>query len=77
MITSISIIVDDFSKATWVYLLSCKSNALPLPQSFIACIENNFGVLVKIVTLDNEEELKDNTIHEFYAKKGIAQQTSL
>ena len=33
-------IVDDFSRATWVHLMSTKSNAFPLLQQFVAFVEN-------------------------------------
>lgn len=54
-------IVDDYSRATWIHLMSTKSNAFPLLQSFIAYVDNQFGFLVKIIRLGNGLELQDRT----------------
>jgi len=64
-------IVDDYSRATWVHLMSCNSNAFPLLQSFVAYIENQFAVSVKVIRSDNGEEFKDRSTITFYAEKGI------
>jgi len=69
-------IVDDHSRATWVHLMTTKSNAFPLLQQFISFAENQFGVSVKIVRTDNGMEFQDNSALSFYAKKGILHQKS-
>jgi len=42
-------IVDDFSSATWTYLLSTKSNVVPLLKSFLAYIERQFSRKVRLL----------------------------
>ena len=69
-------IVDDFSRSTRVHLLSQKSNATPLLQSFILFAEKQFGAVVKTVRSDNGLEFLSDLIQEFYTSKGIAVQTS-
>ena len=42
-------IVDDFSRGTWIFLLSHKSNALHMLQSFITYVETQFSTRVKVI----------------------------
>lgn len=62
-------IVDDYSRATWIHLMSTKSNAFPLLQSFVTYIENQFGLSVKTIITDNGLEFKDGTATQFYSQK--------
>ena len=55
------IIVDDYSRATWVHLMSSKRNAFPLPQNFFAFLEKQFDVSVKIIRSDNGMEFQDTS----------------
>ncbi|XP_060200717.1 uncharacterized protein LOC132628984 [Lycium barbarum] len=50
-------IADDFSRTTWTYLLSSKSNAFPVLKSYLAYVERQFGKKVKVVRSDNAYEL--------------------
>jgi len=45
-------IIDDHSRATWVHLMSSKSNAFPLLQSFIMFAKSQFDATVKTVRSD-------------------------
>jgi len=49
-------IVDDYPRATWVHLMSSKSNAFPLLQSFIALVKTQFGVYVPYIRSNNGME---------------------
>ena len=69
-------IVDDYSRATWVHLLSHKSNAFSMLQTFIVQIETQFRAIVKMIRSDNGLEFQDTTALDFYAKRGIIHQTS-
>lgn len=70
-------IVDDFSRATWTYLLSTKSNAFSILKNFLAMIERQFNTKVKVIRLDNALELGGGTIiSEFFLSQGIIHQTS-
>lgn len=50
-------IVDDFSRSTWTFLLSSKSDAFPALKSFLALVERQFSAKVKIVRSHNDYEL--------------------
>lgn len=50
-------IVDDFSRTTWTYLLSTKSNIFSILQSFLSMVERQFNSKVKILRIDNAFEL--------------------
>lgn len=54
-------IVDDFSRGTWTYLLSAKSNAFPMLKYFMAMIDRQFGAKVKCIRSDNALELGGGT----------------
>lgn len=70
-------IVDDFSRATWTYLLSTKSNAFPLLKSFLAYTERQFSRKVKIIRSDNAYELgSGNVATDFFNSQGIIHQTN-
>ena len=61
-------IVDDCSRATWVYLLKAKSDVLTVFPSFINMVETQFDRRVKGVRSDNTPELNFTS---FYLSKGI------
>jgi len=70
-------IVDDFSRATWTYLLSTKSNAFTILQSFIHMVERQFNSNIKIIRTDYAFELGSGKLqYEFFISKGIVQQTT-
>ena len=61
-------IVDDHSRATWIYLLKNKSEVLKVFPDFIQQVENQYKVKVKSVRSDNASELN---FTKFYQEKGI------
>jgi len=46
-------IIDDYSRATWVFLFSHKSNAFSMLVSFISYIETQFPTQVQVIRSDN------------------------
>ncbi|XP_075102696.1 uncharacterized protein LOC142177534 [Nicotiana tabacum] len=50
-------IVDDFSRGTWTYLLTNKSNAFTILKGFLAMVERQFNSKVKTIRSDNAFEL--------------------
>jgi len=46
-------IVDDFSRETWIFLLSYKINAFHMLQPFITFAETQFNASVKTIRSDN------------------------
>ena len=67
-------LVDDFSKAVWVYLLFDKNEVFKMFRSFLSMIERQFEAKVKVVRGDNGTEF--NCMREYFAHKGILFQTS-
>lgn len=70
------IIVDDFTKATWVYLLKSKSDVLFCFQEFHALLENQFGIKIKTIRSDNGSEFVNFNMKTFLERMGIVHQTS-
>ena len=66
-------IVDDFSRCTWTFLMSHKSDVSHLIQSFYNLVVNQFHTTIKIIRFDNEPEF---SLHSFYTSKGIIHQLS-
>ena len=61
-------IVDDHSRATWIYLMRTKNEVLTMFPTFINQVENQYNVKVKSVRSDNAQELKFTS---FFKEKGI------
>jgi len=61
-------IVDDFSRATWVFLMCAKSDVINIFPDFVKMVANQYDVNVKAVRSDNANEL---CFTEFYAARGI------
>ncbi|KAJ9567088.1 hypothetical protein OSB04_003054 [Centaurea solstitialis] len=67
-------LVDDFSRAVWVYLLHSKTEVYKAFCSFFAMITQQFEVQVKLVRSDNGSEFK--CMVQYFAEHGIVFQTS-
>ena len=61
-------IVDDHSRATWIYLMKNKSDVLHIFPGFIAMIETQYKLKVQAVRSDNAHELKFTAL---FLEKGI------
>ena len=61
-------IVDDCTRATWVYLLCAKSDVLTIFPDFYTLIYNQYGTTIKFVRSDNAPEL---AFLDFFCSKGI------
>lgn len=69
-------IVDDFSRETWTFLLSTKSNAFLVLKHFLAMTDRQFHTKVKAIRTDNALELGSTPQYsEFFASQGIEHQT--
>lgn len=69
-------IVDDFSRAVWVFLIKHKSDASKCLVNFYKMVEVQFGKQIKKVRCDNGGEFTSNTMIEFYNKNGILLETT-
>ncbi|GKA00219.1 retrovirus-related pol polyprotein from transposon TNT 1-94 [Tanacetum coccineum] len=71
------VIVDDYSRFTWVKFLRSKDEA---PDAIIKCIKNiqvRLNAIVRNVKTDNGTEFVNQTLREFYENVGISHQTSV
>ena len=66
-------IVDDASRATWVFLMKAKSEVRPLIISFYNMIHTQFQTPIKSIRTDNALEF---IMNDFYTSKGIIHQQS-
>ncbi|GKA27715.1 retrovirus-related pol polyprotein from transposon TNT 1-94 [Tanacetum coccineum] len=70
-------IVDDYSRFTWVRFLKTKDEA---PAAIIKCIKNiqvRLKATVRNVRTDNGTEFVNQTLREWYENVGISHQTSV
>ncbi|GJU10603.1 retrovirus-related pol polyprotein from transposon TNT 1-94 [Tanacetum coccineum] len=73
----ILVIVDDYSRFTWVRFLRTKDEA---PEAIIKCIKNiqvRLNATVRNVRTYNGTEFVNQTLREFYKNVGISHQTSV
>ncbi|GJX68007.1 retrovirus-related pol polyprotein from transposon TNT 1-94 [Tanacetum coccineum] len=73
----ILVIVDDYSRFTWVKFLRIKDEA---PAAIIKCIKNiqvRLKATVRHIQTDNGTEFVNQTLREFYDNVGISHQTSV
>nr|KAJ0213000.1 hypothetical protein LSAT_V11C400157850 [Lactuca sativa] len=69
-------IVDDFTRATWVYLLKSKDEVYECVMLFFNILLNQFEVKIKTVKSDNGTEFLNNKMRHLFESKGIIHQTS-
>ncbi|GKB70372.1 retrovirus-related pol polyprotein from transposon TNT 1-94 [Tanacetum coccineum] len=73
----ILVIVDDYSRYTWVYFLRTKDEAPEMIKKFIAQVQLNFNVKIQKARTDNGIEFKNATLEAHYKKLGTMQQFSI
>ena len=62
------VIVDDFTRFTWVYFLNIKDETAEILLERVRKIETSKeGEKVKILRSDNRTEFKNSTMDEFYS----------
>ena len=64
-------IVDDSSRATWVYLMQARTEASKLLKNFIVRVKNQFNRGVKVVRSDNGSEFTSGPMQNFYHESGF------
>ena len=70
------VIVDDFTRFTWVYFLRAKDETSSTLKSFLTRIENQANLKVKVIRSDNGTEFKNSDLNSFCEEKGIERQFS-
>lgn len=69
-------VVDDYSRAVWVYLVKTNDEVFGAFASFINMIHNQFNVKIKTIRSDNGTEFMNNKMSNMFSELGIIQQTS-
>ncbi|MGI4673507.1 integrase catalytic domain-containing protein, partial [Klebsiella pneumoniae] len=70
------VIVDEYSRFTWVYFLFKKDETAGLLINHVNLLDKQSEDKVKILRSDNGTEFKNSTMEEFYKLIGIEQQFS-
>ena len=70
------VIVDDFSRFTWVYFLHDKSEAQDVFKRFAKQAQNLYDLTIKRVRSDNGGEFKNTQVEEFLDEEGIKHEFS-
>nr|CAH66492.1 H0321H01.1 [Oryza sativa]CAH66516.1 OSIGBa0142C11.4 [Oryza sativa] len=70
------VIIDDFSRFTWVYFLHDKSEAQDVFKCFAKQAQNLYDLTIKRVRSDNGGEFKNTQVEEFLDEEGIKHEFS-
>nr|GFA93542.1 putative ribonuclease H-like domain-containing protein [Tanacetum cinerariifolium] len=68
------VVVDDYSRYTWVFFLHSKDEASEVIISFIKKTQVNLQLQVQRVRTDNGTKFKNKTLAKFFDEIGITQQ---
>jgi transposase InsO family protein len=71
------VIVDDFSRFTWVFFLSDKGETQEILKKFMRRAQNEFELKIKKVRSDKGTEFKNTGVEEFLGKEGIKHEFSV
>ncbi|KAL2249557.1 UNVERIFIED_CONTAM: Retrovirus-related Pol polyprotein from transposon RE2 [Sesamum indicum] len=67
-------IVDDHSRATWIYLMTYKDQVVQKIETFFNMVHNQFNKRIKIIRTDNGTEFTSQKCQLFIQKHGILHQ---
>jgi hypothetical protein len=70
------VIVDDYSRFTWVFFLQEKSQTQETLKGFLRQAQNEFGLRIKKIRSDNGMEFKNSLIEGFLEDEGIKHEFS-
>jgi hypothetical protein len=70
------VIVDDYSRFTWVFFLQEKSQTQGTLKGFLRQAQNEFGLRIKKIRSDNGTEFKNSQIEGFLEEEGIKHEFS-
>jgi transposase InsO family protein len=70
------VIVDDYSRFTWVFFLQEKSQTQDTLKIFLRQAQNGFGLRIKKIRSDNGTEFKNSQIEGFLEEEGIKHEFS-
>lgn len=69
-------IVDDFTRAMWVFLIKSKEEVFESYVTFFKMLTKQFQVNIKIIRSDNGTEFTNLHVKAFNENNGIVHQTS-
>jgi transposase InsO family protein len=70
------VIVDDYSRFTWVFFLHDKSETQGTIKKFARQAQNEFDVKIKKIRSDNGSEFKNTQVEDFLDEEGIKHEFS-
>nr|GEX10454.1 retrovirus-related Pol polyprotein from transposon TNT 1-94 [Tanacetum cinerariifolium] len=73
----ILLIVDDYSRFTWVKFLRSKDETANFIIKFLKMIQVRLKVSVRHIRTDNETEFVNQTLRDYYEEVGISYETSV
>nr|GEV74320.1 retrovirus-related Pol polyprotein from transposon TNT 1-94 [Tanacetum cinerariifolium]GEV74321.1 retrovirus-related Pol polyprotein from transposon TNT 1-94 [Tanacetum cinerariifolium] len=73
----ILVIIDDFSRFTWVNFLRSKDEASDFIIKFLKIIQVRLKVLVRCIRTDNGTEFVNQMLRDYYEEVGISHETSV
>jgi len=65
------VVVDDYSRYTWVFFLHDKADTYDTFKKFFSRVENEFELKVKKVRRDIGSEFRNTRVEEWCDEKGI------
>ncbi|GJZ06010.1 retrovirus-related pol polyprotein from transposon TNT 1-94 [Tanacetum coccineum] len=73
----ILVIIDDYSRFTWVYFLRTKDEAPDMIIDFVNQVQRNLKASILKIRTNNGTEFKNEKLRAFYANLGIVHKTSI
>jgi hypothetical protein len=70
------VIVDDYSRYTWVFFLAHKSETQQTVKDFTNEVQRQYGQDILMIQSDNGTEFKNYTLNDFLSDEGIRHQYS-
>jgi transposase InsO family protein len=64
------VIVDDYSRFTWVFFLQDKSETQDVLNKFLKRAQNKFDAKVKKIRCDNDTKFKNTQVEDFLDEEG-------
>lgn len=64
-------LVDDFSRATWTYLMTYKSQTCSILEGFLSLVHNQFNIFVKKIRSDNGTEFLSHSCQSLFSSLEI------
>ena len=70
------VVVDDFTRYTWVILLKTKSNALEHIEALCTRLQNKKRLKIDLIRSDHSREFENSYMESYCTRSGISQEFS-